>query len=234
MTSENNKIIIHALQTAGLIPVFAHSDVDVWEQILKIAYRCGVRVFEFTHLRDARGIRLFSHLNEVAAQYPELILGAGTVLDAATADRYLKSGARFIASPFLREDMAEICSWHNALWIPGCSTAPEIAQAAELGAEVISILPGNTTGADHMKVAARNHTGIHFIPSTGVAVREENLYEWIHAGALSIRMGSSLFPKDTIAIKDWMRVERNISGALTAIRQAKHAQTVRPNSQVTI
>lgn len=85
-----------------------------------------------------------------------------------------------------------------------------------------------------MKVAARNHTGIHFIPSTGVAVKEENLYQWIHAGALSIRMGSSLFPKDAIAIKDWMRVERNISGALTAIRQAKHAQTVRPNSQVTI
>ena len=117
----------------GVVPVFYHPDVDVLMQVVDISYRCGLRVFEFMHQRDNKGIRLFNFINERIHHYPGLILGVGTVLDAVMTERYIQVGAQFIASPFLRPEMGDVCRERNILWIPGCTTTSDINWAKSLG-----------------------------------------------------------------------------------------------------
>ena len=97
----------------GLIPVFYHSDMDILLRMVSICYQCGLRIFEFMHQRDNRGLRYFEHLAERANEFPDLIFGVGTVLDAVMTERYINAGANFIASPFLRPDIFEIIDFIN-------------------------------------------------------------------------------------------------------------------------
>ncbi len=136
------------IRSAGVVPVFYHPDVDVLLKIVSICYKCGLRVFEFMHQRDNRGLRYFEYLAEHSNQFPDLTLGVGTVLDAVMTERYINSGARFIASPFLRPDMAAVCQQYDTIWMPGCTTLAEIEKAKMLGATVINVLSGNVLGPD--------------------------------------------------------------------------------------
>ncbi|HYG20061.1 MAG TPA: hypothetical protein VD816_14085, partial [Ohtaekwangia sp.] len=103
MTPPANDLVT-MLRKTGLIPVFSHLEVDLLVKIATLSYQCGIRVFEFSHLRDNRGLRLFQHLTEQTHLYPDLIFGVGTVLDATMTERYIQAGAQFIASPFMRPD----------------------------------------------------------------------------------------------------------------------------------
>lgn len=214
--------IISSMKTAGFVPVFYHADANTVLQMIRIAYGCGVRVFEFLHQRDNRGLRIFAWLAEQAKEMPGLLLGAGTVLDAVMAERYIAAGANFIGSPFLRKDMCEVCMKHNVLWIPGCSTQVDIAQANSFGAKAAMILPGNILGADFLRKAVIEFPTISFIPSGGIDISENSLRTWIGVGALSVRLGDTLFDREAVMIKEWARIENNIHGVMHTIHKVKN------------
>ncbi|WP_165823960.1 beta/alpha barrel domain-containing protein [Pseudochryseolinea flava] len=213
--------LVTSLRKTGLIPVFSHLEVDLLVRIVDLAYRCGVKVFEFTHLRDNRGLRLFQYLKEQMEQHHDLILGVGTVLDATMTERYLNVGAQFIASPFMRDDMAAMCNARHVPWMPGCSTLAEILQARELGAQIISVLPGNVLGAEFIAPITKEHKDILLIPSGGLDTTAANLKKWFEANALCVKLGTSLFPRETIAMRDYHRIESNILNTMKTIRQVK-------------
>ena len=214
----------------GIIPVFYHPDVDVLMHVLDISYRCGLRVFEFMHQRDNKGPRLFNYMNERAHVYPGLILGAGTVLDATMTDRYIQVGAQFIASPFLRPEMAEVCHHHGKLWMPGCTTAVDIERAKSLGAHIIGVLPGNILGPEFISSVKREHPDLDFIPSGITDLQDIVLSRWFEAGSLCIKLSSPLFPKEAIAVKDWGLIEKVIFAHLKNIAKIKSAtKSVNPN-----
>lgn len=213
--------LIPILRKTGLIPVFSHLEVDLLVKIVMLSYNCGARVFEFTHLRDNRGLRLFQYLTEQRHLYPELTLGVGTVLDATMTERYLNAGAEFIASPFMRPDMAEVCQRYGKLWMPGCSAVPEILQAKALGATVITVLPGNILGPEFIAPIAREYPALHFVPSGGIDVSAANLLKWFEANTLCVKLNTSLFPKEYISVRDWPKIESNILAVMKTIRQVK-------------
>lgn len=213
--------LVLTLRRTGLIPVFSHLEVDLLVKIVELAYRCGVRVFEFTHLRDNRGLRLFQYLVEQTEHHHDLILGAGTVLDATMTERYLHAGAKFIASPFMRADMAEVCHKYERPWMPGCSAVPEILQAKSLGAKIITVLPGNILGPDFIAPIAREHKDIDLVPSGGIDTSATSIRKWFEAGALCVKLSSTLFPKDAVALRDWTKIEANLFTVLKTIRQVK-------------
>src|SRR5688572_18854795 len=134
------KDVILQIKSSGFLPVFYHTDVNTILHAIRVSYRCGVRVFEFLHQRDNRGLRMFSWLVEQTQNMPDLCLGAGTVLDSVMAERYIAAGAQFIASPFLRSDMAQVCGKLNTLWIPGCASQQDVVHASELGAGAVMLL----------------------------------------------------------------------------------------------
>ncbi|HEY9044875.1 MAG TPA: hypothetical protein VIN08_03225 [Ohtaekwangia sp.] len=212
--------LLNLLKENGAIPFFSHQDIDIVLQAIKILERCNCRVFEFTHQRDARGLRMFAWLAEQARNM-NVIMGGGTVLDATQAHRYIKAGAQFIASPFLHKEMAQVCHENQVVWMPGCTTLNDAALACELGASVISIVPGNILGPDFLREVTRAYPALSCIPSGGVTLSENNLKRWFHAGALCVRLGESLFNKEDVAVKDWVKIEHNVSRALQGIKQVK-------------
>jgi 2-dehydro-3-deoxyphosphogluconate aldolase/(4S)-4-hydroxy-2-oxoglutarate aldolase len=204
----------------GVIPFFNHQNIDCVLEVMRILKRCDCEVFEFTHQRDARGIRMFAWLAD-RAQELGITMGAGTVLDASQANRYIRAGAKFIASPFLHEDVAHTCYNHDVLWIPGCTTLADVLQAKALGATTVIIIPGNILGPDFVKQVVAIHPELICIPSGGVTLAKNNIQSWFDAGALCVRLGDALFTREDVAVKDWGKIESNVHDALQGIRQLK-------------
>ncbi len=222
--------VIIQMKQIGIVPVFYHPDVDVLMQVVDISYRCGLKVFEFMHQRDNKGPRLFNYIHERIQKYPGLILGAGTVFDDTMTERYIQAGAQFIASPFLRPEMAKVCDANNILWIPGCTTTTDIGWAKSLGAKVIGVLPGNILGVEFIQTVKRDHPDLEFIPSGIVDLQLPALAKWFEAGSLCIKLSAQLFPKDAITLKDWALIEKGIFAHLKNIDKIKSAiKTVNPH-----
>lgn len=217
--SATPKDVILQIKNIGFLPVFYHADVNTILQAIRISYKCGVRAFEFLHQRDNRGLRMFNWLMEQTSDLHELQLGAGTVLDAVMTQRYIDAGAKFIASPFLRRDMAEVCHRTGTLWIPGCASLEDIGTAHELQATAVMLLPGNILGHDFLRKAATEYPLLHFVPSGGIVATEESMRQWHNAGAVAIRLNEPLFEREAITIKDWSRVENNIRNVVRTVQR---------------
>ena len=188
--------VYQTMCSTGIIPVFNHPDADICFNVAKACYAGGARLFEFTN-RGNFGHEVFSILSKkIASELPEMALGAGSVVDAATASLYIQLGADFIVSPVLKEDMAKTCNRRKIAWIPGCGTLSEISNAEELGAEVVKIFPAAQIGGpEFIKNIKGPCPWTHIMPTGGVSPTEENLKAWFHAGAFCVGMGSKLILK---------------------------------------
>ena len=134
------------IRESGAIPLYYNPDPDIMKEVIQACYRGGMNIFEFTN-RGEMAHELFAQLVRWGRkELPDLILGVGTVVDAATCSLYIQLGAKFIVSPLLNEDMAKVCNRRKVLWVPGCATASEIGKAEELGAELVKLFPGPTVG----------------------------------------------------------------------------------------
>lgn len=225
--SLSKKDVLVRFRDSGVIPVFYHPDVDVLLRIVSICYSSGLRVFEFMHQRDNRGLRFFTHLNDQLERFPDILLGVGTVLDATMTERYIKAGAHFIASPFLRPDMGRVCDDRDILWMPGCATLEEVDAAVNMNARAISVLPGNVLGHDFIVPVSRRYPDLALLPSGINDLREVSLSRWFESGALAIKIGPQIFTKEYMAAGEWTSISRELCELL---RRVKHIQTiVHPN-----
>lgn len=210
------------MKETGMIPVFYHSQVETARHVLKACYDGGVRVFEFTNRGDFAH-EVFAELNKWAAkELPEMILGAGSVVDAGTASLYIQLGANFVVSPVLKEDIALVCNRRKIAWSPGCGSLNDISRAEELGAEIVKIFPGLSVGGPQFVAAVKGPCPwSSLMPTGGVEPAEENLKAWFEAGVACVGMGSNLFPKAVIAAGDWVKITDLCRNALAIIRKVR-------------
>ncbi len=188
-----------AMEESGVIPVFYHPDPDICFEVIKACFQGGLRVFEFTNRGDYAH-EVFTIINKkISQQLPEVILGTGSVMDAATAALYIQLGTNFIVSPALKEDMAVVCNRRKILWSPGCGSLTEISKAEELGAEIVKIFPGSQVGGpEFVKAVKGPMPWSSIMPTGGVTPDEKNLTEWFNAGVTCVGMGSQLVSADLI------------------------------------
>ena len=132
-----------------------------------------------------------------------MILGVGSVTDAATASLYMQLGANFIVTPVLREDIAMVCNRRKVLWSPGCGSLTEIAKAEELGCEIVKLFPGGIYGPSFVKAIKGPQPWTSIMPTGGVAPTQENLEAWFNAGVTCVGMGSKMISKDIIADRNF-------------------------------
>ena len=197
------------MKETGLVPLFYHPDVELGKEVLKACYQGGARLLEFTNRGDFAH-QVFSELNQFAIQeLPEMILGVGSVTDAATASMYMQLGANFIVTPLLREDIALVCNRKKIMFSPGCGTLGEIARAEELGCEVVKLFPGGTYGPGFVKAIKGPCPWTNIMPTGGVSPDEENLRGWFEAGVTCVGMGSKLITKKFLADRDFEWFERS-------------------------
>ena len=210
------------MKETGMIPVFYHPQAETAKQVVKACYDGGVRVFEFTNRGDFAH-EVFAELNKwVTKELPDMILGVGSVVDAGTASLYIQSGANFVVSPVLKEEMALVCNRRKIAWSPGCGSLNDISRAEELGAEIVKIFPGSSVGGPKFVAAVKGPCPWSSImPTGGVEPTEENLKAWFDAGVTCVGMGSNLFPKDVIVACDWTKITELCRNALSIIKKVR-------------
>jgi len=212
--------VINKIAETGIIPIFYHNDPSICRNVVKACYQGGIRVFEFTNRGDFAH-DIFSDLNKWAEnEIPDLILGAGSVVDAGTASLYIQLGANFIVSPILNPDMAKVCNRRKILWSPGCGSASEISYAEELGAEIIKIFPGSSVGGpEFIKAVKAPCPWTSLMPTGGVEPSAENLQLWFDAGAVCVGMGSKLITREIVHKKNWKELTKRTALAMKTTRK---------------
>ncbi|QCR23721.1 bifunctional 4-hydroxy-2-oxoglutarate aldolase/2-dehydro-3-deoxy-phosphogluconate aldolase [Pontibacter sp. SGAir0037] len=195
MATDKNQVLEKIKETPA-IPVYYNADPETCKAVLDACYAGGMRVFEFTN-RGEKALENFKILKEVTNErYPDLKLGIGTIKDAASAEEYVAAGADFIVSPITDISVAEAVQAHGLLWIPGCMTPTEIAQAEKAGASLVKLFPGNVLGSGFLKAIKELFPNLLFMPTGGVAPTADSLNEWFGAGVTAVGLGSKLFEKD--------------------------------------
>jgi 2-dehydro-3-deoxyphosphogluconate aldolase/(4S)-4-hydroxy-2-oxoglutarate aldolase len=208
--------VINKILETGIVPIFYHKDTDICRNVIKACYEGGIRVFEFTNRGDYAH-EVFGDINKWAEkELPDLIMGTGSVVDAATSALYIQLGSNFIVSPILNPDMAKVCNRRKILWSPGCGSASEISNAEELGAEIIKIFPGSSVGGpEFIKAMKAPCPWTSLMPTGGVEPTEENLKAWFEAGAVCVGMGSGLITKKIIQNRDWEKLSQLTASAMS-------------------
>jgi 2-dehydro-3-deoxyphosphogluconate aldolase/(4S)-4-hydroxy-2-oxoglutarate aldolase len=215
------EVLVQMKQT-GLIPVFYNPDISICRDVVKACYNGGVRIFEFTNRGDFAH-EVFSELNKYAIkELKGLIMGAGSIIDPATAALYIQLGANFIVSPVLNEDMAKVCNRRKVSWSPGCGSVSEISRAEELGADVIKIFPASQLGGPKFVAAVKGPMPwANIMPSGGVEPTEDNLRQWFTSGAYCVGMGSKLITKDLLSAGDYRKLEERVRDAIGLIKKIR-------------
>jgi len=204
-----------------MVPLFFHSDVALGKKVLKACYDGGARLLEFTSRGDYAH-EIFGELNKYAiSELPGMIMGVGSITDAGAASTYMLSGANFIVTPVLREDIALACNRRKVLWSPGCGSLTEIARAEELGCEVVKLFPGDVYGPKFVKGVRGPQPWTSIMPTGGVSPTEENLREWFDAGVTCVGMGSKLISKTILENRDFQGLEKKVKATLTIIKNIR-------------
>lgn len=213
---------LRAIIQTGMVPVYYNSDIKVAKQVVRACYKGGVRVFEFTNRGDFAH-EVFGELVKYAErECPELILGAGSVVDAATAALFIQLGANFIVGPLFNPEIAKVCNRRLIPYVPGCGSVSEIGFAQEAGCDLCKIFPaGNVGGPSFVKNIKAPMPWILLMATGAVEPTEENLAAWFKAGVTCVGMGSKLFPKEVITSDDWQAITELCRHALSIIKKQR-------------
>ena len=175
------------------IPVVVIKELSETDKILTALKNDGINTAEIT-FRTACAAEAIAY---ACKNYPDMNVGAGTVINAEQCEAALAVGAKFIVSPGLSPAVAKICNEHGVPYYPGCVTPTEIMAALELGITTVKFFPANVYGGlKAMKALAGPFPQIKFIPTGGIdATNLDEYLAWEKIAAV----GGSFYVKDALA-----------------------------------
>ncbi|MCF4101094.1 bifunctional 4-hydroxy-2-oxoglutarate aldolase/2-dehydro-3-deoxy-phosphogluconate aldolase [Gillisia sp. M10.2A] len=205
----------------GLVPLFYHEDPATVINVMTACYKGGARLFEFTN-RGEFAHEVFAEVIKYSrVNCPEMVLGVGSVTDAASASFYLSMGAQFVVSPVFRKDIALVCNRRKILYLPGCGSLTEICTAEEWGCEIVKLFPAALYGPEFVKAVLAPQPWTSIMPSGGVTLEKENLKDWFEAGVTCVGMGSALITKELVKNSDFGALEQKVSEVMDVIRELR-------------
>jgi 2-dehydro-3-deoxyphosphogluconate aldolase/(4S)-4-hydroxy-2-oxoglutarate aldolase len=217
--------IVAKILNVGLIPTFYNGNIDASKKIVDACAEGGANVVEFTN-RGALAYQIFCELaGWCDRELPGVILGAGTIIDQATAALYINSGANFIVGPVFNSEVAKICNRRKVAYIPGCSSPSEVSQAEEIGADIIKVFPAKVLGPDFVKALLGPCPWSRLMPSGGVKATREDIFGWINAGAAALNIGSTLILKDLVKSGDFEAIRERVEKCVLWIKDARRARS---------
>lgn len=184
----NKTETLSKIQNCGIVAVVRTESVDMAERITDACIEGGVAAIELTftvpHAEKLIEAMCNKYING------EIIIGAGTVMDEATARIAILSGAQYIVSPYFDPATVKCCNRYGIASMPGIFTPTEAVAAMECGADVLKVFPGDIATPAFIKDLHGPIPNAMLMPSGGVDVN--NVKEWIKAGAVAVGAGSSL------------------------------------------
>lgn len=179
----------------------------------------GIRVLELTV--ESRGA-LANLEKAVTERADQVLIGAGTVLDAATARAAINAGAEFIVTPTVSVEVIETAHRYGKAVFPGAFTPTEILTAYTAGAEAVKVFPAVTLGPDYLKQLKGPLGHIPLVPTGGIDANNAGAY--IRAGALAVGVGGSLIDKEAIQRGQFEVIARKARALVDAVEEALSAR----------
>ena len=193
--------VMKQLSLIGIVPVIAINDAADAVPLAKALIDGGLPCAEVT-FRTAAAADAIKAMTEA---YPEMVVGAGTVLTTEQVDRAVAAGAKFIVSPGLNPTTVKYCQEIGVPVCPGTANPSDIEVALSLGLKTVKFFPAEAAGGlKYIKSIAAPYGDVRFMPTGGVS--EKNLLEYLSFNKIICCGGSWMVPGDAIKAKDWDRI----------------------------
>ncbi|HAF70554.1 MAG: 2-dehydro-3-deoxyphosphogluconate aldolase/4-hydroxy-2-oxoglutarate aldolase [Acetothermia bacterium 64_32] len=158
-------------------------------------------------------------IEEARGELPDVLMGAGTVLDAPTARQAILAGAQFLVTPTVELDVIEVAHRYGVPVIPGAMTPTEILTAWEAGADMVKVFPASVLGPAYIKAIRGPLPQIPLAPTGGITA--DNAGEFVKAGAALVCAGGWLVDKKAVAEGRYEVLTENAKRLLDAVRKAR-------------
>ncbi|WP_303189337.1 bifunctional 2-keto-4-hydroxyglutarate aldolase/2-keto-3-deoxy-6-phosphogluconate aldolase [Fusobacterium ulcerans] len=180
--------VLKKITDIGIVAVVRSETVEEGIRISKACVEGGIPAIEVTYTVPG-ATEVIKALKEQFTS-DELVIGAGTVLDASTARIAILAGSEFIVSPAFDEETAKLCNLYQVPYMPGCMTITEITKAMQYGAEIVKLFPGSAFGPSFVKAIKAPLPQANIMPTGGVSL--ENIDEWFKNGVVAVGAGGKL------------------------------------------
>ncbi len=208
--------VLEDIQKLGIVPVVVIDDAKDAQPLAQALCDGGLPCAEVTFRTEAaeESIRIMSQ------KFPQMLIGAGTVLTTDQVDRAVAAGAKFIVSPGLNPRIVKYCVEKNIPITPGCSSASDIEQALENGVEVVKFFPAEPAGGLPMiKALAAPYVGVKFMPTGGI--NQENVKEYLKYNRTLACGGSWMVKGDLIKAGDFDKITKLTKEAVEIVKESR-------------
>ncbi len=198
----------------GVIPVVALDDANSAVDLAKALINGGLPCAEITFRTEAAK----DSIELISKEFPEMLVGAGTVLSIEQAKEAIKAGAKFIVAPGFDPELVDYCLENNIPVFPGCVTPSEVTQAYKRGLGIVKFFPASNYGGMTMiKALAGPFPSMRFIPTGGI--NKDNLPEYIESEKIFACGGTWMVKKDLINNKEFDKIETMTKEAVEIVKQ---------------
>ncbi|MCI6422100.1 MAG: bifunctional 4-hydroxy-2-oxoglutarate aldolase/2-dehydro-3-deoxy-phosphogluconate aldolase [Blautia sp.] len=208
--------ILEQLSKFGVVPVVVLNDAKDAEPLAKALCDGGLPCAEVT-FRTAAAEESIRTMTE---KYPEMLVGAGTVLTTEQVDRAVAAGAKFIVSPGFDPEIVDYCLEKEILVLPGCVTPSEVAQGVKRGLKVLKFFPAEQYGGvATIKAMAAAYVGIQFMPTGGI--NPKNVKDYLACDKIFACGGSWMVKGDMIEAGEFDKIEALTKEAVAIIKEVR-------------
>ncbi|TGY65189.1 bifunctional 2-keto-4-hydroxyglutarate aldolase/2-keto-3-deoxy-6-phosphogluconate aldolase [Dubosiella muris] len=180
---------IQTLKKEKLVAVIRGAGFEEVNKMVDAIYKGGIHLMEIT-FTIPHAEQVIAKIKEANKDKPDMVVGAGTVLDIVSARLAILAGADFVVCPHFDKDIMKLCNLYQIPCFPGAVTVKEIADALQYGADIIKLFPGELYGAKAIKAFHGPLPQAQFMPTGGVSA--DNLKDWLDQGAVAVGLGGSL------------------------------------------
>ena len=206
------------LQKSGVIAVVRGASKEEAFKASQAIIEGGITGIELT-FTVPEAAAVIAELTETYRDQHDVVIGAGTVLDAVTARLAIMAGAEYVVSPTFDQATAEVCNLYQVPYLPGCMTISEMKEALKAGADIIKLFPGSAYGPSIISAFKAPLPQLNIMPTGGVSLA--NMAEWFDAGVVAVGVGGNLLaPAATGDFAAVTEVAKQYAAQLKEIRGA--------------
>lgn len=184
--------MLNQIKEQGVVAVIRAKDHEEALGYIDACIKGGVKAVELTYTIP----NVVELIEKVVKQYEDALVGVGSVLNAKMAKDAIEAGAKYVVSPGFSEQVNDVCSELNTVYLPGCMTVTEAMAALEKGNKMIKLFPGEVFGPKYVKAIKAPIPHIEVMPTGGVSI--DNIEEWFKMGVSCVGVGSSLLGAGTL------------------------------------